>query len=213
MEALPGERTRPDRRRQATGRGRVGGGGGGDVGHDLLNHRSGRKDVDVIAICNADPTVTEEGRDSTKPRVEAEGKELCSERVALPGATARDDHRRLRLITPHIELCGATVARLDPLPEPREALPNDSHEVTPVHRVEGVATVKRNVNPIRVLIQDCSDGVGGKLKPRAARYSNLGRPRCTIGLGGLRRSRGRRLEVGGKAEAVLGGSHHGDGAG
>ena len=59
-----------------------------------LDDRGRGKDVDVIAVRNADPPTTKEGRNGTEAGVEAKGKELSTKRVTLTSATTRDDNCR-----------------------------------------------------------------------------------------------------------------------
>jgi hypothetical protein len=181
-------------------------------GEDLSDDWRGSKDVDVICVSNHNSTVSDDRLDGTEHGVEAEGEELGPQGISLACPTAGEDDLRWASIAPDVELGGCTIAWVDPSPQPWEALSNDRHESTAVDRVEGVSNVSRNVNPIWVLIKCGTDGVSNKLHPWAAGNPHLDRPWRTAGLdgwgGGARR---RRLEVGGKAPAVLVGSNHGDG--
>jgi hypothetical protein len=69
-----------------------------------------------------------------------------------------------------------------------------------VDRVESILGIKSDVNPARILVEDRSHRVSGKLKTRAARDANLDRPWRAVGLGRWKgRARRRRLEVGGES--------------
>jgi hypothetical protein len=91
---------------------------------------------------------------------------------------------RRAIVTAHIELRGSSIACEGPTPKAREAVGYDRHEGSTMYGIKGIPYICRDIDPIRVLIEGGSDGVGDKLHARATSNTNLDRPWGTTWLGG-----------------------------
>jgi hypothetical protein len=103
--------------------------------------------MDVIAVGDEHAPLAEEGLDKAEDRVKPEGKELGSERAALPCARAAVDDLWGEIVTPDVEFCGFTVIGPYPIPEAREAFTNDLQESAPMDGVESILGVESDVDP------------------------------------------------------------------
>jgi len=81
--------------------------------------------------------------EGTEDWVEAEGEELSTQGVALACPTARVDNGGGLAVSAHVQVSGAAVAGVHPLPEAWEGLGDDGEEGATMNGVESVGEVQR----------------------------------------------------------------------